>query len=101
MSIDNTQAIKWSNEKCKVIANKVMSLKKDLELITNEWTGQNVSQYFPEGGGDILDHAEIDGRPINDRDTVITMSGNIQTLISNIEAVKGSFQKISNLSLEG
>lgn len=99
MAIEIPQAIKWSNEKCRVIANKVLELKKDIEIMNAEWVGQNVSQYFPDGGGEIMDHAHGDGRPINDRDTVITMSDNIQTLISNIEVIKGSFQKIANLNL--
>jgi hypothetical protein len=100
MAIDNAQAIKWSNEKCRVIANNVMELKHNLELMDAEWVGQNVAQYFPSGGGEILDGAALDGRPINDRDTVVTMAGNVQTLIANIEDIEYSFQKISNLGFE-
>ena len=96
MSIATPQAVTWSNEHCRPISNLVMQLKAALIEMDATWTAQNITQYFPEGGGDIEDGAQEDGRPINDRDTVITMSGNIQTLISAIDAVDGSFGKISN-----
>ena len=54
MSIDNPQAIKWSNEKCRVIANSVIKLQDDLQLVHDEWNNQNITQYFPVGGGEIL-----------------------------------------------
>ena len=101
MSIDNVQAVKFSNEKVRPISDLVMQLKAALVLFNAEWVGQNVVQYFPVGGGQILDGSETDGRPIIQRDDVITMSGNVQALISNIDAVDTTFQKAAVNSVRG
>ena len=101
MSIDTPQAVKWSNEKCRPIANLVMQLDNAITLMSDEWSGQNLAQYFPDGGGDIEDRAQEDGRPINTRDNVINMSGNILQIQEAISPFIGSSQKISNLPIRG
>jgi len=101
MSIENPQAIKFSNEKVRTISDLAMQFKAALTLFNAEWVGQNVAQYFPSGGGQIMDGSETDGRPIIERDDVITMSGNVQTLIANIDAVDTAMQKAAVNPIRG
>jgi len=97
--INIPQAKKWSNEKCRPIANKVINLLNSINAMDAEWVGQNVQQYFPVGGDNIIDDAETDGRPINTRDNVHNIAANIQTLRTNIEALKAPFLLISRTQI--
>ena len=95
------QAITWSNEQMRPLANSYMQLKNALAAHLERWGDQIISQYIPNTTDQIADGAQADGRPINENQFAHTMASKCQTLIDVLEANEFAFAKIANLPFRG
>jgi hypothetical protein len=62
--ITNTQAVRFANEKARIIANEYYKLYLMAKQILQEWNAQGLASVIPNDSSIIVDGAGTDGRPI-------------------------------------
>ena len=97
MANENPQVIKFSNEKSRVAANKIVQLKNFLEQMNDEYTAQNIASLCPADDDPIGDGAGTDGRPINTNNNIPGQMYSIGMMLETINAHIATSMKICNL----
>jgi hypothetical protein len=84
-NIDNPQAVKFSNEKIRVAADKLSHVYYFAKAIVDEWLANNMGEKIPVSNDVIDDGSTIDGRPVITGNDVTCMIYILQDLIVEFE----------------
>ncbi len=84
--INNPQAVRFSNERVRLAANKFTSLYWWCKLVTQEWDAQDIGSLIPNDESVILDGSATDGRPIITGADVNTLATRVTEFIALLEA---------------
>lgn len=93
----NAQAILFSNEKVRPVADAVITAVLSMQTLIAEWNAQDITAIIPNDSNFIQDGATVasgtpDGRPP-------IMDSQVQTMISNCNTLVGYFTASSDLLL--
>ena len=81
----NAEAVKFSNEKVRVAANKLVNAYAFAKLVSAEWTGNNMGELFRVGSV-LVDGWETDGRhPVTGNDVTLIIV-RLNELVADYEA---------------
>lgn len=81
----NAEAVKFSNEKVRVAANKLVNAYAFAKLVSAEWTANNMGELFPAGSV-VVDGSETDGRhPVTGNDVTLIIV-RLNELVADYEA---------------
>lgn len=86
MAINNPEAIRFSNEKVRVAANRLAQAYNFSRAALDEWYARNMGAQFPVGGGIVEDGATSDGRPVIDGNDVTLLVSRLSELTTDYEA---------------
>ena len=92
MAITSPQAIKFSNEKIRVAADRLAQAYNFANIVIDEWNS-GASADFPNDGAEVLqDGADVDGRPIVD-------GAELHLLITRLTELQTDYEATSNAKL--
>lgn len=60
--IDNAEAVRFSNEQVRTMANKLAQVYYAAKAVADEWTANNLGEIFPITDGPVVDGSATDGR---------------------------------------
>ena len=81
----NAEAIKFSNEKVRVAANKLVDAYAFAKLVSADWTANNMGELFPAGSV-VVDGSATDGRhPVTGNDVTLIIV-RLNELVADYEA---------------
>ena len=92
MTIENVEAVKFSNERIRVAANKINAAYKFGNEVLAEWTANGGASLIPNTSDNIVDGSAIDGRhPITGVDA--------NNIINRLSELKADYEEFSSAKL--
>ena len=84
--ITNAEAVRFSNERIRVAANKLNAAYKCAREVQDEWYANNMGTLFPTGEGPVVDGSVTDGRHPISADDVLLLITRLSELTTDYEA---------------
>ena len=84
--IDNPQAVRFANEKVRVIADRLAQAYYACKAVNDEWYANNLGEVFPTGEGPVVDGSATDGRHPIMADNVLLLITRCGELVTDYEA---------------
>ena len=95
MAITNAEAVKFSNEKVRIAADKLAQSYYFAKEVMNEWYANNMGELIPVDGGNIEDGAATDGRHVITGNDATNVINRCSELVTDMEA--GSNAKLNTV----
>ena len=86
MAIDNPQAVKFSNERIRTMADKLAQAYYAAKALEQEWYANNMGELFPVGEGPVVDGSATDGRHPIMASNVLLLVTRCSELVADMEA---------------
>lgn len=95
MPIQNSDAVLFSNERIRPVADKLSGAYYACKRLVNDWHATGINARFAPGGGKVADGSDTDGRITITSDDVLLVVTRAQEFIADYEA--GSNAKLNTV----
>jgi hypothetical protein len=89
--IDNPQAVKFSNEEIRTLADEIVRVSKHINHAAAEYVAQGLAGQFPNDATEVDDGSHVDGRSIitgADVNDMISIASDIKALLESEAGVR-------------
>jgi hypothetical protein len=84
--ITNPQAVRFSNEDIRPMADKLAQAYYAAKVFLNEWSAQGIGTLIPNTNDVIMDGSDTDGRAAIDGAKINGLQGYLATFVADLEA---------------
>lgn len=86
MAIDNSQAVKFCNERVRQAADRFAQLYWWSKIVAQEWTAQGIGALIPNDASIVIDGSATDGRSVLTGIDVNLLAARVSEFIALLEA---------------
>lgn len=90
MPVDNPTAVRFANERVRVLADKLAQAYYLAKLVQQEWYATDMTSLFPAEGGNVLDGSATDGRHVITAADVLLLITRASELTTDYEATSNA-----------